>query len=154
MPGARILSEVVDFAQVRYGPSTGVFENSLGGRVAVMGYYPWVMLQTLAKSSQMKALFRWLSRDRLPAYIASYSKIGLWCRTDAVGKLAFMLVNASLDPDAGVALHALTGGEHLALVRMDGTEESLAPAGQDEPYSRYLLPALGPWEMVLAVPAG
>jgi hypothetical protein len=152
-PGARLLAEVVDFNQDSAGPCAGVFENSLGGRVAVMGYYPWVMLQTLAKTSQLKTLFRWLSGDRLPAYVASYSKVCLWCRTNSAGKLAFMLVNTSLDACDNLALHARTGGENLALVRMDGSEEPLASVGQDGPYSQYIFPSLRPWEMVLLASA-
>ena len=40
LAGARVLAEIVDFEGVSSGPCAGVFENSLGGRVAVMGYYP------------------------------------------------------------------------------------------------------------------
>ncbi len=153
MPGARILAEVVDFEGVNFGPCAGVYENSLGGRVAVMGYYAWVMMQTLAKTEQMKTLFRWLSRDKLPAYIASYARVALWCRTDATGKLAFMMVNTMLDDFDNLALHALTGGERLALVHMDGSEEPLAAAGQDGPYSRYIIPQLKAWDMALVTSA-
>jgi hypothetical protein len=152
-PEARILAEMVDFEQASFGPCAGAFENSLGGRVAVMGYYPWVMLQTLSKTEQVKSLFRWLSHDRLPAYIASYSKAALWCRTDPAGRLAMMLVNAVLDPSENLVLHAQTGGESMVLVRMEGGEELLAPIGKDGPYSQYRLPRLQPWEMVLLVSA-
>lgn len=149
--GARVLAEIVDFEGVSSGPCAGLFENSLGGRVAVMGYYPWVMVHTLAKTEQMKTLFRWLSRDTLPAYIASYARVAVWCRTDAAGKPAFMLINASLDDFEDLALHALTGGEHVALVHMDGSQELLAPQGKDGPYSRYVLPQLKAWDMALLV---
>ncbi len=149
--GARVLSDCVDFEQVSDGPCSGVFENSLGGRVAVMGYYPWILLQSLAKASQVKLLFRWLSRDRLPAYVASFHRAALWCRTQPDGKPAYMLVNASIDPAAGLALHALTGGAALTLVRMDGSEGSLPASGQDGPYSEYRMPVLDPWEMALLI---
>lgn len=151
LPGSRVLSEVVDFNQVKFGVGSGVFENSLGGRVAVMGYYPWILLQSLAKSSQLKNLFRWLSRERLPGYVASYTRAGLWCRTDPVGKLAFMMVNASLDPSSNLILNALTGGAPLALLRMDRSEETLAPSGLDGLYHQYTLNKLQPWETVLMV---
>ena len=54
-PQARPLSEIVDFTPKSFGPTSGVFENRLGGRVAVFGYYPWRFLQSLAKTSQLKA---------------------------------------------------------------------------------------------------
>ena len=149
--GARVLAEIADFEQVRCGPCAGVFENSLGGRVAVMGYYPWILLQSLAKSNQVKALFRWLSRDRLPAYITSYTKAGLWCRSASDGRLAMLLVNASIDPAPGILLKALTGGVRLSLMRMDGSEIALPARLQDGPYSQYALPPMQPWEAVLLV---
>jgi len=147
--GARVLAELVDFEQVSDGPCAGVFENSLGGRVAVMGYYPWILLHSLAKSMQVKSLFRWLSRDRLPAYIASHAKTALWCRTDANGNPAYLLVNASIDPAEELVLYALTDGATLTIMRMDGSEEPLQLSGQDGSYSIYLMPMLNPWETVL-----
>jgi hypothetical protein len=149
MEGARVLAEIADFEMVRHGSCAGVFENRLGGRVAVLGYYPWILLQSLAKSSQVKRLFRWLSHDRLPAYVESYTRAGLWCRTDADGNLAILLVNASIDPAPEVRLNALTGGRMLTLIRMDGQETALAVSMQDGAYSQYALPKLQPWEAVL-----
>ena len=60
--------------------SSGVFENALGGLICVAGYFPWSFLQNYSKSAQLKTVFRWLSRDTLPAYVASYHKINLWVR--------------------------------------------------------------------------
>jgi hypothetical protein len=149
MEGARVLAEIADFEMVRHGPCAGVFENRLGGRVAVLGYYPWILLQSLAKSTQVKRLFRWLSHDRLPAYVSSYTKAGLWCRTDDEGKLVMLLVNASIDPTPAIKLNALTGSRKLTLMRMDGEESALAVSMQDGAYSQYILPKLHPWEAVL-----
>jgi hypothetical protein len=149
LPGARPLSEVIDFTKTRLGVGSGVYENSLGGRVAVMGYFPWNLIQSLPKSSQVKTLFRWLSRDRFPAYIDSYSSAALWLRPDAQGRLAMMLLNSSLDPAASMDLLALTGGARLTVVHMDGREEVLSPASKDGPYDRYTIPALKAWEMAL-----
>jgi len=153
LPGARPLAEVVDFKKTNLGVCSGVYENSLGGRVAVLGYFAWSMIQSLAKSYQVKALFRWLSRDRFPAYIASYSSAALWVRPDAQGRLAIMLLNTSLSPAASMDLLALTGEARLAVAHMDGREEALSPAGKDGPYDRYTVPALNPWEMVLITAA-
>ncbi len=149
LPGARPLSEIIDFTKTNLGVGSGVNENSLGGRVAVLGYFAWSMVQSLAKSYQVKALFRWLSRDHFPAYIASYTSAALWLRPDAQGRLAIMLLNTSLDPAPSMDLLALTGGLRLLVARMDGREEALSPAGKDGPYDRYVVPALKPWEMVL-----
>jgi hypothetical protein len=126
-----------------------VFENSLGGRVAVMGYFPWSMIQSLPKSNQLKALFRWLLRDTFPAFINSYSSAVLWLRTDALGRLAMMLLNSSLDPSVSIDLLALTGGMNLTITHMDGREQALFPTGKEGTYDHYSTPALKAWEMVL-----
>jgi hypothetical protein len=107
----------------------------------------------LPKSSQLKALFRWLSRDTFPAFINSYSSAALWLRPDAQGRLAMMLVNSSLDPSTSMDLLALTGGMNLTVMHMDGRQHVLSPAGKDGPYDHYRVPALKAWEMVLITAA-
>ena len=149
MFGARSLAEIFDFVPANHGCCAGVFENALGGRTAVLGYFPWRSFHTLAKTSQMKALCRWLSRDTLPAYVASYHKAALWCRRDAAGRLALLLMNASLDRSDGVSL--LVHGEEqcLVIVRMNGKEERLACTGRDGPYGRFVVDGLLPWEAAI-----
>jgi hypothetical protein len=149
LPGARQLSEVFDLGHTYLGIGSGVYENSLGGRVAVMGYSAWGMIQTLAKSTQIKTLFRWLSHDRFPAYIDSFCGAALWVRTDAQGKMAFLLVNTSLDPAPALELVALTGGESLSVLHVDNRQATITSTRKDGPYDHYTLPALRAWEMVL-----
>ena len=84
-PEARVLARGVDFTPAELGIVAGAYENALGGRVGVLGYFPWRSLGTLAKTSQMRALVRWLSGDTLPAYLDSFAKVALWCRRDAEG---------------------------------------------------------------------
>ncbi len=67
---ARPLSRAVDYAGKDYGALAGAFENTLGGRVAILGYYPWSYQLWRGSSDRLKRLARWLSRDSLPA----------WCR--------------------------------------------------------------------------
>jgi len=93
------------------------FENALGGRVVVMGYYPWTLLHNLAKSSQLKAVCRWLSRDTLPAIAESYARTGVWAQAGVDGRLAVVVLNASLDPATDFVLHVQStepdGGAHV-----------------------------------------
>lgn len=145
---ARVLSELIDFDRQSHGPVMGVVENRLGGRVAVLGYYPWTALQNLAKTTQLKGLCRWLSGDRLPAYVSSFHKVALWCRRDAEGALVIPLVNASIDSVQGVRLH-VRADQAFGLLRLDGRQEKVQTVGHDGPYQVLELPALGPWETVL-----
>jgi hypothetical protein len=147
--GARPIATIVDFTPTDFGPCSGVYENASGGRVAVLGYYPWRSLQSLAKSSQMKALLRWLSRDTLPAYISSFHKVAVWSRRTAEGRPAVMLLNASLDAAEGVGLHLLGDLPTLEVYRLSGRIATLDRQRQDGPYSVFTLPKLGAWEAAL-----
>lgn len=145
---ARTLAELIDFNRTVAGPVMGVFENRLGGRVAVLGYYPWTSMQNLAKTTQMKALCRWLSRDRLPAYVSSFHKMAIWCRHDADGKLVIPLINASLDTVSGVRLHVLDNRQYRIL-HLSGDEENVSVVDRDGVYTVLELPKLGPWETAM-----
>jgi hypothetical protein len=147
-PQARPLAELIDFHGAVSGPVMGVFDNRVGGRVAVAGYYPWTSLQNLSKSAQMKRLCRWLSRDTLPAYVSSFHKIALWCRRDAAGRLAIPLLNVSHDDAANVRLH-VREGHGWRLLRMGGGERDVQVVSSDGGYAVLELPELAPWEMVL-----
>ena len=145
---ARPLSELIDFGGKVSGPVCGVYENRIGGRVAVLGYYPWTWLQNLSKSTQMKSLCQWLSRDMLPAYVSSFHKIALWCRRDGEGQPVIPLINASLDAVSGVRLHVRDACP-FHLMRLDGRTEDIVTIARDGDYTVLELPALSPWEMVL-----
>ena len=146
---ARPLAECHDFTPKKFGCCAGVCENRLGGRVAVFGYYPWSMLGSLAKSTQLRNVTRWLSRDRLPAYVESYHRIALWCRRDAAGRPTFVLINASIDPAADVVLKArdLTGP--CQTLNLQGERQALAGVAPDGPYQSLQLPTLAPWGALL-----
>jgi hypothetical protein len=151
-PNARPLSEIIDFAPKSFGAVSGVFENRLHGRVAVFGYYPWRSLQSLAKTAQLKAVCRWLSRDTLPAYVDSYAKAALWCRRDPQGRPAFLLVGASADPSVNVSLR-VRDVDRLELTRAEGQVELVPKTGTDGRYGVFVVRCLGPWEAALLTAA-
>ena len=148
-PDARVLSVVEDFSRQRHGAGSGCFENRLGGRVAVLGYYPWRGLLSLAKTSQLKSLCRWLSRDRLPAYVASYHKAALWC-VERPGSVAALLLNCSLDEAEGMEMHLRDAGS-ADLVRSDGSRARVRAVRRDGPYGVFTLERIGSWEAALLV---
>jgi len=147
-PAARVLAEGVDYGGTSHGAVGGIYENPHGGRVAVCGYFPWRYLQTRAKSAQLKALCRWLSRESLPAYLGSYHKIALWARQDEDGRPALLLANVALDAAEHVRVLIRTAGA-LTLTRMNSREETLPPVGEDGPYAIYAIPRLNAWQAAL-----
>ncbi|PIZ14738.1 hypothetical protein COY52_11180 [Candidatus Desantisbacteria bacterium CG_4_10_14_0_8_um_filter_48_22] len=146
---SRVLSEAFDYADKNSGPLCGAFENPLGGRFAVQGYYPWTSLHSLSKSSQIKTLLRWLSKDTLPAYVSSFHKIAVWCRRDKKGRPALLLLNCSLDIAEKVRVNILEDANNLTLIHTDMSAEKIKRMRIDKPYSVFEIKELHPWEIVL-----
>ncbi len=151
-PKSETLAGLVDYADQEVAPCTmGVFENRLGGRVCVAGYFPWTFLHNLSKSAQVKSVLRWLSKDSLPAYVASYHKINLWVSEPEGGKFALALTNSSFDSAENVTLMLLTDKDEIRVFDMR-CAETVVPAGAtDGPYRKFVLPPIGPWQMRLVV---
>jgi hypothetical protein len=151
-PKAETLARLVDYTgKEKSATSLAIFENHLGGRICVCGYYPWSFLHNLSKTAQMKSVMRWLSRDRLPAYVASYHKVNLWARQPSEGQLAVALLNASFDPAEKLELVLLTSSDTIKVFDMDGKEQIVRASGHDGPYRHFTLPQIEPWSMRLVV---
>lgn len=151
-PKGQTLARLVDYAgQEKAATSMAVFENRLGGRIGVCGYYPWSFLHNLSKSTQMKSLMRWLSRDRLVGYVASYHKANLWVRQPGEGRLVTAIVNSSFDPAVDLNILLRTSVDRLRVFDMNGHEEVVRRNRTDGPYRCFTLPPLEPWSMRLLV---
>lgn len=149
---ARTLASLIDYSGKEVSPcTTGIFENKLGGRICIAGYYPWTFMENLSKSSQMKAVFRWLSKDSLPGYIASFQKINLWIREPQNGKTALAFTNSSFDPAKNIVLMLKTDQKNIRLYDMNCKETVIRSSGQDGPYQKFIIPEVGSWQMRLAI---
>ena len=148
---AQALSRLVDYAGHEVASCTaGLFENTLGGRVCVAGYFPWTFLQNLSKSWQVKALFRWLAQDALPAYVASFHKANLWVRQTDGGRLAVTILIPSLDEARNVVLMLRTCAEEITVYDMDCRKTVVGSSGSEGPYRRFLIANIPAWSMILA----
>lgn len=149
---ARTLSGLTDYAEREIAPCTmGVFENRLGGRICVAGYYPWTYLESLSKGSQLKSLFRWLSRERLPGYVASFHKINLWIRQPQNGKVALAFTNSSFDPAENVVLMLRTESKDITVFDMECRPIVIRSDETDGPYRKFAIPRVDPWQCRLIV---
>ncbi len=149
-PQTQILTRIIDYTSQQVAACCmGVFENKLGGRVCVAGYYPWAQSMNNSRTTQLKSVFRWLSKDTLPAYVASFHKANVWVRSAGKSDVAIALVNSYLDPAERVVLHVLTGRDRLAVVDMSCRSTEVTSAGTDGPYKVFALPTIRPWEMVM-----
>ena len=150
---AQVLSRLVDYTGKETAACcSGIYENGLGGRVCAAGYYPWTFLQNLSKSAQLKALFRWLSRDSLDAYVASFHRINLWTRRPRQGQLAVAILNASLDPAEKLELRLRTRKPSVSVFDMRGRERRIRTERiESAPYRRVVLDTTPAWTMRLVI---
>jgi len=147
---AQSLSRLIDYTNREVAPClSGIFENRLGGRVCVAGYYPWTFLQSLSKSRQIKSIFRWLAKDELSGFIGSYHKINLWIRKPEQGKVVAAMVNSSLDSAENVELLLNGCGESITVYDMECKPIKISSTGTDGGYRTFILPKISPWSMLL-----
>jgi hypothetical protein len=97
-------ADVGDLAHLRrvdgrdLGMCVSIFQNELGGRVAVRTYSPWTALGTLPERAQMLALAEWISGRTLPLVINRNLRLAPFMRCSADGqRFVLVLLNASLD---------------------------------------------------------
>jgi hypothetical protein len=149
---AQILSGLIDYTgQIVAECSLGIFENSLGGRICVAGYYPWSFNENLSKSTQMKSVFRWLSKNNLPGYISSFHKINLWIREPQNNRIALAFTNSSFDEAKDVTLMLNTEYTTIRVYDMNCKETVLKSSGVDGPYQKFIIPFVDPWQVRLIV---
>ncbi len=149
---AQILSELIDYDEKIVGECTmGIFENSLGGRICVAGYYPWTSMGSLSKNSQIKSVFRWLSKDQLQGYINSFHKINLWIREPKDNKIALAFTNSSFDPAKNVELKLLTNRKSIELYDMQSKKTVIRSSGVEGSYQKFVIPYVDPWQVRLVV---
>ncbi len=123
--GVQILAEMVDYLGRRLGPCMTSFTNELGGRVVVAGYFPWFLVHSQAKSAQLKSVFRWLSDDRLPAFVEDFAKVAIWARGNADHPSTIILVNASLDPLEHVHVRIRSSSDRFCAARLSGQRSTV-----------------------------
>lgn len=151
-PKAQILSELTDYTNKTVGDCTvGIFENKLGGRICVAGYYPWQSMGNLAKNTQIKAIFRWLSADKLPGYIASFHKTNLWIREQKGEDISLAISNSSFDPAKQLQLKLRTSRKKIRVYDMLCRETVVEASATDGPYQQFTIPNVEPWQICLVV---
>ncbi len=149
---AQILSSLIDYTGIEVSDCTsGTFENKLGGRICVAGYYPWTFMENLSKSSQIKSVFRWLSKDKLSGYIASFHKINLWVREPENGRIALAFTNSSFDPAKNIVLMLKTDHKTIKIYDMECKETVIQSLKADGPYQKFIIPFVDSWQMRLII---
>lgn len=150
-PGVETLSSAVDYSLKETAETIlGVFENRLGGRVCVNGYYPWSYFYSRPKQTQIRNIMRWLSKDRLPAYIESFDRVNLWVREpDESGKTAMVALNATFDSAENMVVMIRTTSDFITFYDRSCKPVIVQADSVDGPYRRFVVPEINPWECIL-----
>jgi hypothetical protein len=150
-----ILSCMRDYSgNIKSECSWGTFENTLGGRICVAGYYPWTFLQSRPKQRQINKLFHWLSRDTLPSLTESYCRVHNWTRRLENGSIAAALINASLDTLHDTEILLKTQAEDCVAYDMRCEKSTCQFIGKRDGYHAFRIPVIQPWQMVLVIAGG
>jgi hypothetical protein len=151
--GTEVLARMVDYGGRDLGPCMTAFTNGLGGRVVIMGYFPWSQVHSLAKSSQLKSVCAWLSRGNLPVVSESFSKVIVWCRQGEHGGNCLVILNASLDRVDRLTLRVQSNDRHFIHFSADDSPQQLtaelleSSSGQ----VRLVVPGFNPWTIHMLV---
>lgn len=151
--GARSLARYLDYRDIITAECClGVYENELGGRVAVGGYYPFTWVSDWRKSIQLKRLMVWLSGDTLSAWAVSYARLRVTAH-EGNGKQLVAVMNPTNEPLENVKIAVRTDKVEAAVYSQFAPEapETITLAGLDEFDGCRLavIPKLPPYEHVL-----
>ncbi len=156
-PKAETLSSAVDYGGNEVAKTIlGIYENPLGGRVCLNGYFPWSNFYNYPKQSQIRRIMRWLSKDTLPGYVDSFGKIHFWMRKQAEdGSFAAVAINANFDPAEEAAFMIKTELSEITVYDFDCNETSVKGSEPDsDGYRRFVVPEIAPWQPILIVGKG
>lgn len=146
---SRVTSKAVDFELKGDLPVSGLYENKLGGRVAIFGYFPWSFTGSLVRSTQLKRTALWLSRNEMPGYVESYDKVAIWCRRNPQGGPAVFLLNTSLDSTVDLKVRIKGASENITMHTPFASPVKLAGEIGEDGYLTFTVPELGAWNMAM-----
>lgn len=138
------------FENIR-GMSSGVFENSLGGRIFVEGISPFEWCYSLPRSFHTKEVIKWLSKDLLPAYVDSFHRISVWSR----GNAAFA-ANMSTESAESIRLVLKTNADNISVTVTNGSKiikkEKIAAEAGSCGYNTFVIPEIPVLGTALIIP--
>ncbi|MBE7033768.1 MAG: hypothetical protein E7406_06025 [Ruminococcaceae bacterium] len=138
---AEYMSEHQDLYENVRGMASGVFENSLGGRICVEGITPFDFCYSLPRSIHVKNVIRWLSKDTLPAYIGSFHRGNIWHREDCV-----FIANTAMEDFENLELKFKTDADKVKVTVSKGAKivstYEIAATGAKNGYKTFVIPEI------------
>ena len=143
--GVRVLTTVEDYFSDVKGPGMTAFENELGGRVAVMGYAPWIFLHSVCKRLQLQNVADWISRDTMPVRVDETVPLVSVARVSSDRRRGVvMLLNAGFDPIPEATVHLRFAASRVRLLTI-GRRGQVLPVEHEAAGGRIVLKDIEPW---------
>lgn len=148
----KILSTLVDYHDKSLASCTlGLYENTLGGRICVAGYYPYSWISDFRKTVQLKRIFNWLSGNTLPIYVDSYHMLrcSVWKKNEKLHCAA--VFNPTNGTAEHVCLHIHETNRDVALLYDIDCRSVPLPCHvlQEENASHITIPSIAPYTGVV-----
>jgi len=152
-PKCQVLSRLIDYHErVLCDCACGVFENALGGRICIAGYYPFEWVSDYQKTIQLNRLFVWLSKGTLPSFTDNYKRVhNITLCGD--GRLCVTQFNAGNDDLYEVSVAVRTKKNTAVLYTMYEGEKTLQAdhtvSYEGNEYQYFTIPQIKPFEGVI-----
>ncbi|BBI32766.1 hypothetical protein [Cohnella abietis] len=151
-PEVRIISRLLNFVGEDLGPTFTLFENELGGRVAVHGYAPWKHIHSGVKREQLMKVCDWLTKGILPVIIRKLGKVVPLIQSTPDGSgYSLMLINATMDPTGEFDVEVRTSHTHWSRLAEDGVYTPLTNGRvkNEKDVTIITVDSIGPWEYII-----
>lgn len=146
---SRIIGKLTDYrGNTLASCCAGLFENELGGRIYVAGYYPYTQICDYSKTVQLKRIFTYLSHGTLPSYVESYAHVRNVTHSD--GKRTVVTVfNPNTQELDGLRLAVHTEKTSAVCYTPDGKAIALSGEPDGEGYVIFTLPCMSVLDIFL-----
>jgi hypothetical protein len=128
----------------------GIFENSLGGRICVSGYYPFTWVSDFNKTTLLKRITTYLSKSTIPSFVESYCRIRN--HSFIVDDKTFVaLCNPTNERLERVEVKVRTNKDNGVYYTQDGVSHQIKALKNQkgEEYLSFCIERLAPYQMVL-----
>ena len=145
---AEILTECKSITEIPLGASDYIYENSLGGRIAVLGYAPWTNFEQRERVDMLRNIVKWVSGG-VPSVAISgaYRVLPILRASEKRESFCLMLTNAWLDATRELTVELRSDYSGKIRVYDSSTNDffSVTAEGADG-ICRITLPPLGAWD--------
>ena len=148
-PKVQVISRLHSLTGQPLAAGACLYENSLGGRVCVLGYAAFSKIDSFARLRQMRRVAQWLA-GKTWTVMESTGLAAQFLRTNGSRTMA-TVINLSLD-SAPPSDYGILGAKYVRCLR-DG-EEQVLPVSHQNGYGMVKLPGLAPFETVTLLAEG